>query len=75
MWLFFYTCEAKMKPKLIEIKCPNCKKENKPIPADMGDKTIQCQKCGKFIHYGHRSQKIEITKRPDRESSSGLLLY
>lgn len=64
-----------MKPKLIEIKCLNCKTENKPIPADMGDKTIQCQKCGEFIHYGHRKQKIEIINRPERVTSSGLVLY
>lgn len=72
---YFYTCEVKIKPKLIEIKCPKCKTENKPIPADMGDKTIQCQKCGKFIHYGHCNQKIEITDRPERVTSSGLVLY
>lgn len=64
-----------MKPKLIEIKCPKCKSENKPIPAGMGDKTIKCQRCGKFIHYGHRKQKIEIIDRPERIASSGLVLY
>ena len=64
-----------MSPRLIDIKCPKCKTKNKPIPADMGDKTIQCQKCGEFIHYGHRNQKIEIIKRPERITSSGLVLY
>lgn len=64
-----------MRPRLIDFKCPKCKTENKPIPADMGDKTIQCQKCGEFIHYRHRSQKIEIIDRPERITSSGLVLY
>lgn len=64
-----------MKPKLIEIKCPKCKTENKPIPADMDDKTIQCQKRGEFIHYAHRKQKIEIIDRPERVNSSGLAFY
>lgn len=64
-----------MSPRLIKIKCPKCKAENKPIPADMGDKTIQCQKYRAFIHYGHRKQKIEIIDRPERVASSGLTLY
>ena len=64
-----------MKPRLIDIKCPKCKIENKPIPADMGDKTIQCKKCGEFIHYGHRKQKIEIINKPERISSAGKTFY
>ena len=75
MAIFILERSKTMRPILIDIKCPKCKMKNKPIPADMGDKTIQCQKCGEFIHYGHRSQKIEITKRPERVTSSGLVLY
>lgn len=61
-----------MSPKMIEFKCPTCKCWNKPIQADMGDKTIKCRVCGEYIRYGWRKQKIEIVKRPDRTTASGL---
>ena len=61
-----------MAPRMIEICCPNCGHESEPIPADMGDKTIKCRICGKYIHYGWRKQEIEITDRPERKEASGL---
>lgn len=64
-----------MAPKMIEMVCPNCTFKNKPIPAGMGDKTIKCRVCGKFIHYGFRKNEIKIVDRPDRTSDSGLVLY
>ena len=64
-----------MAPRMIEIYCPNCGNENGRIPADMGDKIIQCKQCGKFIRYAWRKNKIEITHRPERTTSSGLKLY
>lgn len=64
-----------MSPRLIDVKCPKCRMKNKPIPADMGDKTFKCKRCGRFIHYGHRKQKITIIERPERATSSGLTLY
>ena len=64
-----------MAPRMIEVICPNCEYKNNPIPADMGDKIIQCKQCGKFIRYAWRKNKIEITHRPGRETSSGLNLF
>lgn len=61
-----------MAPRTIEIACPECKALSKPIPADMGDKIIRCSGCGKYIRYGWRKQKIEIIKRPERKTASGL---
>lgn len=64
-----------MSPRLIVPVCPNCKKKNKQIPADMGDKTIKCQRCGNFIHYKWRENKMIIVDRPERANTSGLVLY
>ena len=64
-----------MAQRMIEIRCPHCKNERIFIPADMGDKTIKCQICGKYIHYGWRKQKIEIVNRPERNTASGLTFY
>nr|DAS42833.1 MAG TPA: alpha-aminoadipate carrier protein [Caudoviricetes sp.] len=60
---------------MIEFRCPHCKLWNKPITADMGDKTIKCNSCGSYIHYKFRTSEFEIVKRPGRTSSSGLILY
>lgn len=61
-----------MAPRLIEVICPSCKGVNKSIPADMGDKTIKCCECGKFVRYKHRTGTFEIVSRPEKEESSGL---
>lgn len=61
-----------MRPRRIEIRCPKCRMKSKPIPVDMGDKTIKCQNCGEFIRFRHRTHEIEIIDRPERVSSSGL---
>lgn len=61
-----------MAPRMIAICCPNCDYESEPIPADMGDKIIQCGMCSKYIRYGWRKQKVEIVKRPERNTASGL---
>ena len=61
-----------MAPRMIEVICPNCGYKNKPIPADMGDKTIKCSSCGLYIHYKFRKAEFETVKRPDRTTSSGL---
>ena len=72
---YFIAGDDYMAPRMIEICCPNCGNENGRIPADMGDKIIQCKQCGKFIRYAWRKNKIEITHRPERTTSSGLNLY
>lgn len=64
-----------MAPRMIAIRCPNCRYENNPIPADMGDKTFQCFACGEYIHYAWRKNETEITDRPERTKSSGLTFY
>lgn len=61
-----------MAPRMIQIKCPNCHLHAGSIPAGMGDKTIKCQICGKYIHYEWRKQKTEIVGRPERTTASGL---
>lgn len=61
-----------MAPRMVQIKCPNCHSCAGNIPVAMGDKTIKCRICGKYIHYGWRKQEIEITDRPERKEASGL---
>lgn len=64
-----------MSPRLIVPVCPNCKRENKAIPRDMGDKTLKCQRCRKFIRYKWRENRMMIIDRPERATTSGLVLY
>lgn len=61
-----------MTPKIIEIKCPNCHGYAGSIPAGMGDKTIKCRICGKYIRYKSRTSEIVTVNRPERVTSSGL---
>lgn len=61
-----------MAPRMIEIKCPNCRWRAGGVSADMGDKTIRCKICGKYIRYAFRENQIEIAGRPERSTSSGL---
>lgn len=61
-----------MAPRMIEIKCPNCRWSVGSVSAGMGDKTIKCKICGKYIRYKCRSNEIEIMSRPERVTSSGL---
>ena len=60
-----------MVPRKIEIVCPKCNYKNRSIPADMGNQTIRCAFCGRYIHYSWRTGKIEITNRPERTTASG----
>lgn len=64
-----------MAPKMIEIKCPNCYWPAGNILAGMGDKTIKCKICGKYIHYTSHRNKTKIASRPERTTSSGLTFY
>lgn len=64
-----------MKPETIKINCPSCKKEQKPIPMEMGDKTIKCISCGRFMKYHWRSNVVTEVRRPDNNSSGGTELY
>lgn len=71
-WLIFITGVDVMTPKMIEIKCPYCHWSAGNIPAGMGDKTIKCKICGKYIRYKFYENEIEIVNRPERVTSSGL---
>ena len=75
MWLILMLWRINMSPELVMFKCPNCKTTQNFIPASMVDKTIKCPACRKYIHFGWRKHEIKIVKRPERISSSGLLLY
>lgn len=59
----------------IEIYCPYCQSKSNPIPIAMGDKTIKCRTCGKYIRYGWRKGNVEIVTRPERTTAAGLTFY
>lgn len=63
------------KPLLIAIECPECGHSSKPIPADMGSKTIKCAVCGKYIYYSYSDGSVSIVPEPEREKISGRLIY
>ena len=57
------------------IDCPYCGKTTKPIPKDMGDQKVKCTRCGKYMIYRHRKQRVDGIEKPDRNSGSGTTIY
>ena len=74
-WTYFIAGVDDMAPKKIEIKCPNCHLYAGSTSAGMGDRTIKCRICGKYIHYSFRRNEVEIASRPERNTSSGHTFY
>ena len=68
----FYSGVDDMEPEKIEIKCPHCHFAVGNVSSSMGDRTIKCQNCGRYIHYSFRRNEVKITHRPERSTSSGL---
>lgn len=63
------------KQKLITIKCPNCNSMIGNTTETQGNVTIRCKTCGTYVKYLWRKKETIRTTRPERNTSSGTILY
>ena len=72
---YFIAGDDDVAKKEMKIQCEKCGCDENVIPIGIGDITILCAGCGRYIHYFWRENKTEISSRPERKTSSGLTFY